>query len=53
MYPDLGNAPRLDGLAHSFGIALRPRTKFAVVGKFGVDVSPEATRFGFSLGSPE
>ncbi len=53
VYPDLDRAPRLDGLPHSFGVALRPRTKFAVIGKIGVDVSTEATRFGFSLGSPE
>ncbi len=53
VFPNFGSAPRFDDLATSVGVALRPRGARSVMGKFGVDVSRESVRFGFTLGNPE
>jgi hypothetical protein len=53
VYGDLWDEPRIAGLRTSFGVALRPRTRFAPLGFVGVDVSRESVRVRYGLGGVE
>lgn len=53
VFPRLREDATISRLKHSFGVALRPRTDQSVLGRIGVDISPEGARFGFSLGGVE
>jgi hypothetical protein len=52
VFPRLA-AARLDDVRHSFGVALRLRSDFAMLGAVGVDWSPEQARLRFSIGGVE
>lgn len=53
VWSDLQNQARLTDVETSYGILLRPRTRFAPVGAIGIEASREGVRFRFSLGSVE
>lgn len=53
VYPDVRHDLKLKTLRHSFGAFLRARGPGSVLGRIGVEVSPEATRLVFSLSGGE
>lgn len=53
VYEDLQRDAKFNTLVMSYGVALRPRTKFAPLGYVGLDWSPETVRFRFSIGGVE
>jgi hypothetical protein len=53
VYSDVWEQPTIAGLRTSWGAAIRPRTKFAPLGFFGVDVSHESVRIRYTIGGVE
>ncbi|HET7225013.1 MAG TPA: hypothetical protein VFK69_04795 [Candidatus Eisenbacteria bacterium] len=53
VYPDVRHDLKLTTLRHSFGAFLRARGPGSVLGRIGVEVSPETTRLEFSLSGGE
>jgi len=53
VYPEVWKSPRFDGLAHSFGVFVRPHGATRLYGALGVEWSTESLMLRWKLGGSE